>query len=262
MQKMTNGAVAEFMEEAISRATADEAVSGNAAEQLRALASKREAYGKVLGLSQKSSQTDKIKECDKIRGKNYSALKQAVRLFAKIYDGEQLAAAERLQQLLKDYGIKPTDNLRKETGELTNLNAELAGKYAADVETLALTKVVETMTGANSMVSALLLERDNANADRVPGVTRAARNECEAAYRELASRVNALAIIDGGHDYTAFIDGMNEQIEQYRKQVITKRKPRKKTQTQQAADSGGSQPAAPAGSAFLQENAGSLPEKV
>lgn len=244
LRDLTNGALFEFLKEMIARAYADTAVSGGAAEELAALQSKFDEYDKVLVLSYKSSQSDKIKTNDRLRDVSYAMFKRSVKAFARIYTGEQLEAAKRIEQLLTDYRINPRDNLRKETGEMTNLNDDLMGRFAPDVDVLGLSDVVKIMTEANNTVSALLVERDNANADRVEGATKAARKECESAYRELIRRVNALALL-GSDDYSAFIDSTNEQIEQYRKQVLKrrKRKPKATDNTSGDAEEATPQPA-------------------
>lgn len=224
MKSLTNGALFEYMTETIGRAEADAVIAEQLKTQLAVLVKKQDAYDEVLKLSQKSEQTKEIEEQDKLRDDNYYAYKRMVKALLDVSEGDQLAAAEKLQQHIKDYKIDPDDDLRKESGMLANFTGDLTDKYADQVAALNLTSIVERMKTANEQVSALLRERDDANASRVAGATKTAREACETAYKNLVLRVNALSIVDGDHDYSTFIDGMNEQIEQYRKQVIAKRK--------------------------------------
>lgn len=224
MKSLTNGALFEYMTETIDRAQADATVAEQLKVQLTVLVNKKNAYDEVLKLSQKSEQTKEIEAQDKLRDDNYYAYKQMVKALLGVAVGDQLTAAEKLQQHIKDYKIDPDDDLRKECGMMANFTDDLATKYADYVAALSLTTIVEAMSTANKQVSTLLRERDDANASRVAGETKAARTACETAYKNFVLRVNALSIVDGDHDYSTFIDSMNEQIEQYRKQVIAKRK--------------------------------------
>jgi len=221
LKSLSNGALFEYMKATIARAKADTVVAAQMAAQLTALETKQAAYDEVLKLSQKSEQTDEIAAYDKVRDDNYYAYKQMVRVMLGVAEGDQLAAAKKLQQHITDYRLDPDSDLRGESGLMTNFAADLTTKYAAEVAALNLTAIVAKMSAANDKVSALLLERDNANAGRVAGATKAARAECEEEYRSFVERLNALSIVDSEHDYSTFIDGMNEQIEQYRKRVLS-----------------------------------------
>lgn len=211
----------------MTRAGADETIAAQLAANFAVLKNKQAAYDEVLKLSQKSEQTKDIEKQDKLRDSNYYVYRRMVKTFLDIATGDQLVAAEKLNQHMTDYKVDPEDDLRKECGMMANFTGDLTTKYTAEVEALNLTAIVESMKDANEQVSALLFERDNANASRVVGETKAARTACETAYKNFIERLNALSIVDGDHDYTTFIDTTNEQIEQYRKQVLTKRKSKK-----------------------------------
>lgn len=227
LKSLSNGALFEYIKEFLMRAGADETIATQLAANFAVLKNKQAAYDEVLKLSQKSEQTEQIRVQDQLRDDNYFAYKHMVEAFLSISTGDQLAAAEKLGQHMKDYKIDPDDDLRKECGMMDNFTGDLKTKYTAEVAALNLTAIVDAMKAANDKVTELLVDRDNANAARVAGETKAARTACETAYRNFIERLNALSIVDGDHDYTTFIDATNEQIEQYRKQVLTKRKSKK-----------------------------------
>lgn len=163
---------------------------------------KQTAYDEVLQLSQKSEQTKEIEAQDKVCADNYYAYKQMVKTLLGVATGNQLTAAEKLDQHMKDYKIDPDYDLHKECGMMYNFTGALTTKYIAEVAPLNLTTIVETMKTANDKVTELLIKRDNANAARVAGETKAACTACETAYKSFIERLNALSIVDGDHDYT------------------------------------------------------------
>ena len=52
------------------------------------------------------------------------------------------------------------------------------------------------------------------------GAMKTARLACDDAYRKLVQMVNALAVVFGEADYAKFIDYMNTEITQYKRQVL------------------------------------------
>lgn len=217
--RMNNGAHYDFMSATAEFAEANEKVSERAASQVAVLRKKVTAEDECLKLSRKNELTDEITEQDRLRDSYYSGYKSAVKSMVEASD-----EAKTLWQNIKDYGIDTKAQLNKETGELTNLTADLTGKLAAEVEAVGLTQLVAKLKAANDSVHDLMKQRDAENSTKVAGALKAARIETDEAYRNLVKRVNALCLVEYDEAYDEFIDIMNEQIDRYREQVLTKRK--------------------------------------
>lgn len=217
--RMSNGAHFDFMSATAEFAEANEKVSERALAQVGVLRKKVTAEDECLKLSRKNELTDEIAEQDRLRDSYYTGYKAAVKSMVETSD-----EAKTLWQNIKDYGIDTKAQLNKETGELTNLTADLTGKLAAEVEALGLTQLVAKLKTANDSVHDLMKQRDAENSTKVVGALKSARIETDEAYRNLVKRVNALCLVEYDEAYDTFIDTMNEQIDRYREQVLTKRK--------------------------------------
>lgn len=221
---MTNGAHFDYMSMTAETAEADSVVSAKAKDETAALRAALAEEDECLQLSRKNALSDRIAEQDALRDQYYSGYKSAVKAMRSMPEGDMLTAAETLWQHLKDYGIDTKAQLNDETGKMTNLCADLAGKLKAEVATLGLTTLAESMSAANTEVHDLMMERNAEESTKVAGALKSARKATDAAYKSLIKKVNALALIDTESDYTAFIDTMNEQIEQYRQKVLARKK--------------------------------------
>lgn len=217
--RMPNGSHFDFMSAALEFAKANAMVSEKAAPQVSVLEAKVKAEDDCLKLSRKSELTDEIVEQDRLRDSYYSGYKAAVRSMLETDD-----EAKTLWQNIKDYNIDTKAQLNKETGELTNLTADLTGKLADDVAALGLTQLVAKLKAANDKVHDLMKQRDAENATKIAGALKSARVAADEAYRNLVKRVNALWIVEYDEAYDTFIDTLNEQIDRYRLQVLAKRK--------------------------------------
>lgn len=217
--RLTNAAHFRFVEDVYNRAAADEAVSTQALAQVGVLKKKVAAEDEALKTSQKNLTTDKIVAADKKQDSCYSGLRNAIKGYLTMPDGDMLEAAKVLSQSLKDYGIGVNDKLNDEAGKVENLLADMEGKYATQVELLALSPFVANLKAANQEVITLMNQRIDENSTRVAGAMKAAREASDTAYESLVSRVNALAVVDSEHDYEPFILKMNEHIKKMRQEA-------------------------------------------
>ena len=76
------------------------------------------------------------------------------------------------------------------------------------------------MKEANEHVRTLTLQRTNEKMGVTVGALKTARTASDNAYRALVKMVNALALVFGEKDYTAFIDYVNTEITHYKREVI------------------------------------------
>ena len=220
IQRMNNGAHFTFVSNILARAEADTAVKGKAADQVNNLKAAVSAEDEALKISQKSHLTDEIAKADNDRDALYAGYKKAVEAFLAMPIADMAQAAKVLAQHIKDYKINTADQLDKETGLLVNFITDLEDKYTAQVTKLGLTAFVTNMKEANERVRTLTLQRTNEKMGVTVGALKAARTASDTAYRALVKMVNALALVLGEKDYTAFIDYVNTEVTHYKREVI------------------------------------------
>ena len=220
IQRMNNGAHFTFVSNILARAEADTAVKGKASELVSNFKAAVAAEDEALKISQKSLLTDDITKADSDRDALYAGYKKAVEAFLAMPIADMAQAAKVLAQHIKDYKINTADQLDKETGLLVNFISDLEDKYAAQVAKLGLTAFVTNLKEANERVRTLTLQRTNEKIGITVGALKTARTASDDAYRALVKMVNALALVFGEKDYTAFIDYVNTEVTHYKREVI------------------------------------------
>ena len=240
IQRMNNGAHFTFVSNILARAEADTAVNGKASELVSNFKVAVAAEDEALKISQKSLLTDDITKADSDRDALYAGYKKAVEGFLAMPIADMAQAAKILSQHIKDYKINTADQLDKETGLLVNFISDLEDKYAAQVAKLGLTAFVTNLKEANERVRTLTLQRTNEKIGITVGALKAARTASDDAYRALVKMVNALALVYGEKDYTAFIDYANTEITHYKREVLNQKASAPSTSGSSAVDSGSS----------------------
>ena len=240
IQRMNNGAHFTFVSNILARAEADTAVKGKAADQVNNLKAAVSAEDEALKISQKSLLTDEIAKADNDRDALYAGYKKAVEGFLAMPIADMAQAAKILSQHIKDYKINTADQLDKETGLLVNFITDLEDKYATQVAKLGLTAFVTNLKEANERVRTLTLQRTNEKISITVGALKTARTASDDAYRALVKMVNALALVFGEKDYTAFIDYVNTEITHYKREVLGKKATAPSTSGSSAVNSGSS----------------------
>ena len=220
IQRMNNGAHFTFVSNILARAEADTAVNGKASELVSNFKAAVSAEDEALKISQKSLLTDDIAKADIDRDALYAGYKKAVEAFLAMPIADMAQAAKVLAQHIKDYKINTAGQLDKETGLLVNFVSDLEDKYAAQVAKLGLTAFVTNLKEANERVRTLTLQRTNEKMGVTVGALKTARTASDDAYRALVKMVNALALVFGEKDYTAFIDYVNTEVTHYKREVI------------------------------------------
>ena len=238
IQRMNNGAHFTFVSNILARAEADTAVKGKASELVSNFKAAVAAEDEALKISQKSLLTDEIAKADSDRDALYAGYKKAVEGFLAMPIADMAQAAKVLAQHIKDYKINTADQLDKETGLLVNFISDLEDKYAAQVAKLGLTAFVTNLKEANERVRTLTLQRTNEKISITVGALKTARTASDDAYRALVKMVNALALVFGEKDYTAFIDYVNTEITHYKREVLGKKATAPSTSGSSAVDSG------------------------
>ena len=240
IKRMNNGAHFTFVSNILARAEADTAVKGKASELVSNFKVAVAAEDEALKISQKSLLTDDIAKADNDRDALYAGYKKAVEAFLAMPIADMAQAAKVLAQHIKDYKINTAGQLDKETGLLVNFITDLEDKYSAQVAKLGLTAFVTNLKEANERVRMLTLQRTNEKMGVTVGALKAARTSSDDAYRALAKMVNALALVYGEKDYTAFIDYANTEITHYKREVLNQKASAPSTSGSSAVDSGSS----------------------
>lgn len=240
IQRMNNGAHFTFVSNILARAEADTAVKGKASELVSNFKAAVAAEDEALKISQKSLLTDEIAKADSDRDALYAGYKKAVEGFLAMPIADMAQAAKILSQHIKDYKINTADQLDKETGLLVNFISDLEDKYAAQVAKLGLTAFVTNLKEANERVRTLTLQRTNEKIGITVGALKTARTASDDAYRALVKMVNALTLVFGEKDYTAFIDYVNTEVTHYKREVIGQKAKAPSTSGSSAVDSGSS----------------------
>ena len=238
IQRMNNGAHFTFVSNILARAEADTAVKGKASELVSNFKAAVAAVDEALKISQKSLLTDEIAKADSDRDALYAGYKKAVEGFLAMPIADMAQAAKILSQHIKDYKINTADQLDKETGLLVNFISDLEDKYAAQVAKLGLTAFVTNLKEANERVRTLTLQRTNEKIGITVGALKTARTASDDAYRALVKMVNALALVFGEKDYTAFIDYVNTEVTHYKREVLGQKASAPSTSGNSAVDSG------------------------
>ena len=238
IQRMNNGAHFTFVSNILARAEADTAVNGKASELVSNFKVAVAAEDEALKISQKSLLTDDIAKAD--IDPLYAGYKKAVEAFLAMPIADMAQAAKVLAQHIKDYKINTAGQLDKETGLLVNFITDLEDKYSAQVAKLGLTAFVTNLKEANERVRMLTLQRTNEKMGVTVGALKAARTSSDDAYRALVKMVNALALVYGEKDYTAFIDYVNTEVTHYKREVIGQKAKAPSTSGSSAVDSGSS----------------------
>lgn len=240
IQRMNNGAHFTFVSNILARAEADTAVKGKASELVSNFKVAVAAEDEALKISQKSLLTDDIAKADIDRDALYAGYKKAVEAFLAMPIADMAQAAKVLVQHIKDYKINTAGQLDKETGLLVNFITDLEDKYSAQVAKLGLTAFVTNMKEANERVRTLTLQRTNEKMGVTVGALKAARSASDEAYRALVKMVNALALVFGEKDYTAFIDYVNTEVTHYKREVLGQKASAPSTSGSSAGGSGSS----------------------
>lgn len=191
-----------------------------------------------MKISQKSLLTDDITKADSDRDALYAGYKKAVEAFLAMPIADMAQAAKVLAQHIKDYKINTAGQLDKETGLLVNFITDLEDKYSTQVAKLGLTTFVTNLKEANERVRMLTLQRTNEKMGVTVGALKAARTASDDAYRALVKMVNALALVFGEKDYTAFIDYVNTEVTHYKREVLGQKASAPSTSDSSAVDSG------------------------
>lgn len=220
VKALNNAAYFSFHSDFLKALEADTKVSEKVSPQIKAYKTALEKVNEAMVISQKSHKTDEIAKADRERDQLYMGLKNAVKSYAHIPNEEMQTAQKVLAQVIKDYGIKTSMQLDKQTGLLVSFIQDLETKYTNEVSRLGLATFLTPLKQANEKVKVVLSERTEEQSTKEAGAMKSARNTTDEVYRLLVKHINAHALLEGEENYVNFIDFANEHIDRFKKNVL------------------------------------------
>jgi hypothetical protein len=173
-----------------------------------------------------------IKRFDMLRDSAFRALRAAWKYALAELDPQKQLAAERLGIVFHHFGNLASKPYNEATGAILNFLDELRGKYAADVEMLNLTDMVNKLEDANNAFEAAILQRNAEASERPDMKLLEIRHETDRCYHDILDRIEAQALLEGDERFAGFIRTLNANIERYKRS----RRPHKKDDSETEND--------------------------
>lgn len=176
---------------------------------------------KYLKIAQGSPLTEKIRQADELRDSSYRRLRDIVKAWTGSGTEPQAKAAGELGKLIATYRINTSAQIDEETGLMSNMLTDIStAEMQANITAIGATEIVASMRRGNEQVIALLIERDEENANRVLGALRKARLNSDKAYAAVTVAVEAYNYTLGGYDEV--ITRWNATIDRYQEMLNRK----------------------------------------
>lgn len=184
-------------------------------------------FDEVLKVGGKSPHSQKLAELDKLQDNMYTGLAAQNRAMLSHFDPEKVEIAYEVDIILKKYGNPCRLPYLQEDAVIKNLLQDLEAfdnkKQEDDrpvieslegvtnrLEKIGLREWVDQLKARNNDFMTLYAKRNEEDASIVTGATKEARNEADAAYYEVARRINSLADINGEANYLTAINNINQ----------------------------------------------------
>lgn len=177
-------------------------------------------------LSNKSALTAQIKTKDDERDALLASLRDIVNGYARqTTDAEKQAAALKIQEIDKKYGIKTRERYEEEGVRLDQMLQEMQRNYQIELAMKALgtTEMLKQLKAANDECRRLIDLRNQERSYVEKGQMAAARAEMEIQYPLTIRLINGLALTDESeYRYEDLIRLLNEDIHYYKTVVLQK----------------------------------------
>jgi hypothetical protein len=186
----------------------------------------------------KSALTAKIHDEDKIRDEIYAGMTELTAAMLKHPVENKREAAKRLKIVFDTYGHIAKKTINEQTSAAINILQELKGAYAQDAQTIGLNDYIPLFETHNNALEALVKERYDETAAKTDVVIREARLKVDAAYEDIAARINAIELLEGGELCENFIKTLNAVIAKYHA-IINARAGRRHNKTEAVTPNAG-----------------------
>jgi hypothetical protein len=157
-------------------------------------------------------------ESDHARDIVILGIKDAVKSLLRHFNANIREAAQRIKIVIDTYdNPKPLTKLPydAETAVINNLLQEFDGKYASDIQTAGLSDWVEELRTRNKAFDDLTKAYNEQQAEKPPFRPVDVRKDTDKAYQNIVTVINALIILEGETNYTAFVTEINTLIKHY-----------------------------------------------
>ncbi len=172
------------------------------------------AFDDALKGSVRNSQSAAVTRADELADAAWSGLNAQVKVMLTHPAEACRATATEAYDLVRKYGNVTSMPYNEEYGRLHNLLQDLAALGIEKQKQIYIDAWVTELQTRYDEFMAATAARDAEASTRITGITKQARTESDAAYRALAERVNALALVNGEAAYAAFINRVNVIIDQ------------------------------------------------
>lgn len=166
----------------------------------------------------KSAYTPEMKQADTGRDYSQSATLGLINIYQHHYDPDLQKQAITLYPVYNFFKNKTQIGFEEQTGVADNLVQELeSDKYKAAVESLGLKGWVADLKAKNQVCKNLSTTRIAETGERnTSPKLEESRSLSEKAYKDLVTRLNALAEVNGDAEYLALFSWWNALIDRYR----------------------------------------------
>jgi hypothetical protein len=171
----------------------------------------------ALDIILKSELTVEIGQQDVVRDNTFRGFSDAVKSATKHFDPAKRKAAAKVGNVLNHYGNIASRTLDGETAAINDLIRELQiDANTSLVDLLGLTDWLTQLQMENDALKTLMQQRYAEVAARPTVRTKATRKATDAAFRAMLNMIDALVLINGEANYTAFIAELNAVSKRYR----------------------------------------------
>jgi hypothetical protein len=167
----------------------------------------------VIQWIRKSVLTDKIADADGQIDRLLVGINSVVKAFIHSTIPDAMAAANRVQIMLNQYGRVTRESYDEEAGKVRAMLEQYRGAYYADVNTLGLQNWVNELSAAFDIFESLLGQRESEQGAKPTYTAQKVRQGIEEVYQQMVEIINANCIVNVSRDFSDFIDLLNPDIE-------------------------------------------------
>jgi hypothetical protein len=168
-----------------------------------------------IEVEQGSQHTKTIEDSDLYRDQLYRSFVLHIQSGLIDYEPGIKEAAKRIMRIVDQVGDMRKQPYNQESETLTSLINQLGNNYAADVALCNATVKLSKLDEANKSFVANFGTRATEASVRVSGDVRAARVVVDEVFKNICNVINAMVLLNGDADYSAFIDKLNYQVDYY-----------------------------------------------
>ena len=162
----------------------------------------------------KSMLSEERMEADRRRDSIFRGMVDATNASLNHFDDEVLAAGKRLKIIFDTYGNVAQLPLNEETAAIYNLLQDLR-RYPADMQKLGITAWADRLESENNAYEALVKAGIDEGVAKTELKAKETRAEMDKVFRQLAERIEALALIEADQVYAELMRRLNLLLDKY-----------------------------------------------